>query len=280
MHFNVLIGIIFYLTFSNIFTQTCKIWETGEIYKAPESVAYDSEREFLYISNYTSPLRNGKKYSASFVSKANLNGEIIKLDWIKNLSTPTGICIFNDKLFIVERFGVVEYDLKGDSVSNKYYIKTPNFINDITIGKDGSIYVSESDTDIIYRIKNSSVEKWLSDKRILETNGILFDEDKLIVGVNSDSTIKTVNINTKEISKIAQLKKGIIDGIKKCADGYLVSHFEGNLYLIKKDGSIKELINTRNEKMHIADFEYIEEKELIIIPALWNNKLISYSYKP
>ncbi len=219
-------------------------------------------------------------YGNTFVSKANLNCEIIKFDFVKNLTNPTGICLFKDKLYIVERFGVVEYDLQGDSVSNKYYIKTINFLNDISVGPDTSIYVSESDTDVIYRIKNGKAEKWLVDKKISETNGILVDGNKLIVGVNSDSSIKAVDLSTKEITEIAHLGPGIIDGIKKCGDNYLVSHFEGNLYSITPNGNITELINTRNEKTNIADFEYIKDKGLIIIPALWNNKLIGYKYIP
>jgi hypothetical protein len=61
---------------------------------------------------------------------------------------------------------------------------------------------------------------------------------------------------------------------------YLVSHFEGNLYLISPDGEVEELMNTRNEKSFIADFEYIENKEMLIVPSLWNNKLTAYKYKP
>ena len=118
---------VFVLTiFAKANAQPVKLWETGEIYKAPESVAYDSERGFLYISNYTQGVKTGGAYGEHCISKANLQGEIIKFDWINNLTTPTGICISNDKLYIVERFGVVEYDLKADKISNKILFKTTN----------------------------------------------------------------------------------------------------------------------------------------------------------
>jgi DNA-binding beta-propeller fold protein YncE len=262
------------------FPQATKVWETNEIFKGPESVAYDSARGLLYISNYTSGLKVGGPYGNHSIAKARLNGELMQLHWIKNITTPTGICIFKDKLYIVERFGVVEYDLKGDSVSNKYYIKTSNFLNDITVDPDTNIYVSESDSDVIYKIKNGKVEKWIESSKISRTNGILADGNKLIIGVISDSSIKAVDLAKKDISVIAQLKSGIIDGIKKCGSNYLVSHFEGNLYLVSSKGEIKELINTRNEKMNIADFEYIEDKKMIVIPALHNNKLLGFRYLP
>ncbi len=253
-----------------------KLWETDEIFKAPESVVYDGKRGFLYVSNYTGGLKNGLPYGEQSISKVNLKGEIIKFDWIGNLTIPTGICIFDDKLYIVERFGVVEYDLKADKISDKFYIKTSKFLNDITVDSDGGIYVSESDSNLIYRIKNKSVEKWLDSEEISRPNGILFDDGKLLVAVNSDNYLKAVNISNKQITKIAHLGPGILDGIKKCGDGYLVSHYLGNLYLVKPSGQVTELLNTRDAEINIADFEYIADKDMVVIPALKQNKLLSY----
>ena len=252
-----------------------KLWETGEIYNAPESVVYDSERGFLYISNLGS-LKNGMPYGVQSISKVSLKGKIIKFDWIENLTRPTGICINDDKLYIVERFGVVVYDLETDKVSDKFYIKTSNFLNDITVDSEGGIYVSESDTNVIYKILGRNVEKWLDSEEISRPNGVLFDNGKLIVGVNSDNFLKAVDISNKQITKIAELGPGTIDGIKKCGDGYLVSHFSGNLYLVKPSGQVTELINTREAEINIADFEYIPDKAMVVVPAMRKNKIICY----
>jgi sugar lactone lactonase YvrE len=257
-------------------TGPVKLWETDEIFNAPESVAYDSKRGFLYVSNCNGGLKNGLPYGQQSISKANIKGEIIKADWINNLTKPTGICINDDKLYIVERFGVVEYDLKQDKVSNKYYIKTSYFLNDVTVDPQGRIYVSESDTNVIYRIKGNSVEKWLDSEEISRPNGVLYDNGKLLVAVTSEHCLKMVNISDKKVTKIADLGPGILDGIKKCGDGYLVSDFMGSLYLVKLSGEVTELINTREVKINIADFEYIPYKDMLVSPAMRSNKLICY----
>lgn len=266
---------VFVLTGSAL-AEPVKLWETGEVFKRPESVAYDGERGCLYISNFTGGPKNGLPYGQHYISKVNIEGEIIKLDWIDNITAPTGICIAGDKLYIVERFGVVEYDLKTDKVSNKYYIKTSKFLNDVTVDSQGLIYVSESDTNTIYRIKKSSVEKWLNSERVSRPNGILYDEGKLIVAVASEPSLKMVNISDKKVTKIADLDEGILDGIKKCGDGYLLSDYLGSLYLVKLSGEVTELINTREAKINIADFEYIPDKDMVISPAMGSNKLICY----
>ena len=252
-----------------------KLWETDEIYQKPESVAYDGKRGFLYVSNLGS-LKNGMPYGVQSISKVSLKGKVIKFDWIGNLTRPTGICINDDKLYIVERFGVVVYDLETDKVSDKFYIKTSNFLNDITVDSEGGIYVSESDTNVIYKILGRNVEKWLDSEEISRPNGVLFDNGKLIVGVNSDNFLKAVDISNKQITKIAELGPGTIDGIKKCGDGYLVSHFSGNLYLVKPSGQVTELINTREAEINIADFEYIPDKDMVVSPAMRKNKIICY----
>ncbi|MFA9392572.1 MAG: hypothetical protein ACERKD_22375 [Prolixibacteraceae bacterium] len=75
---------------------------------------------------------------------------------------------------------------------------------------------------------------------------------------------------------LAQFNKGIIDGIKIDGDRYLVSFFEGNLFSVNSKGEIEELMNTREEGINIADFEYIENKRMLLIPALNSNKIIAY----
>jgi hypothetical protein len=270
---------IILMGFTNVHAQLVKLWEVSDVYKAPESVAYDSKRGCLYISNYTQRMKTGVRYGAHFISKANLQGQVLDLEWLGNLTSPLGICIFEDKLYIVERFGVVVYDLEADKVINKIYIKTANFLNDITVDNKGRIYVSESDTNVIYRIQNNQVETWMDSEAISRPNGVLYDNGKLIVGVNSDNCLKAVTIDTKEVTNIAHLGPGIIDGVKKCGKDYLVTLFMGNLLLVTPSGQVTELLNTREKNINLADFEYIEDKQLVVIPALWNNKLMGYQLK-
>jgi sugar lactone lactonase YvrE len=274
----IIIGILILVGLTKVSAQPVKLWETGEIYKRPESAVYDDKRGCLYISNCNGEVKTGTSYGDNSISKADLQGNILEFDFVKNLTKPTGICIFDDKLYIVERFGVVIYDLDSNKIADKIYIKTSYFLNDITVDNEGGIYVSESDTNVIYRIKDKNVEKWMDSKDVSRPNGILYDNGKLIVGVNSDNYLKAVNIADKKVTNIALLGPGIIDGIKKCGDNYLVSHYMGNLYMVKPNGEVTELINTRDEKTYIADFEYIADKQLIVIPALPNNKLLGYKF--
>lgn len=253
-----------------------KIWETDTLFASPESAAYDPVRGYLYISNFKDKHVPDSYYGNGFISKVSLSGEIINLKWIDNLTKPTGICIFDDNLYIVERFGVVVYDLKNDKTEKRIRINSTKFLNDISVGYDSSVYVSESNGDIIYRIKDDKATPYFQGNEVAGTNGVLVSENHLIIGANNDSTLKIIDLSTSQIAVCAQMPKGIIDGIKTIGDDYLVSIFEGNLYRVEKNGHKTELLNTRSKGIFLADFEYIESKKILIVPTLWNNKLLAF----
>ena len=275
---SVLLFLLIPLFHNPVSAQPTKVWESDTIFRGPESVAYDEIRNCLYISNYNRYPRDGMMYNEDFITKTDINGKILENEFVKGLTCPTGICVLKDRLYIVERFGLVVFDLQANKIETRYRINDTQFLNDVSVGSDGTIYISDSGSDIIYRIKNGIFEKWLTSKEIDRTNGVLIDGDRLLVGVNADSSLKAVDIKNKTITKMASLPPGIIDGIKKCGSGYLVSHYNGNLYLVSPGGAVIELINTRGEEIKCADFEYIDKLSLLIIPALKNNKLFIYQY--
>ena len=255
------------------------LWETDAVFSGPESVVYDPNRDLLYVSNLKKNPQGDIFYGTEFISKVNMKGEVLELKWIEDLTEPTGLCIFNDQLLIVERFGLVFYDLKNDRIAKKIRIHFDGFLNDVTVGDDSTIYVSESSTQTIYSIKDKEITTWYSGGDITKPNGILFSNGQLFINVNGDSTIKSIDVKTKAVSKVAQMKKGIIDGIKNIEDDLLISFLEGNLYRVTMDGKITEILNTRRKEIDMADIEYIESKKIVIIPAIWQHKVVAFKLK-
>jgi DNA-binding beta-propeller fold protein YncE len=261
------------------YSQFQLIWLNDSSFKSPESVAYDANNKCLYVSNFNKVPGEGEMYNEDYISKVDLNGKVLVQKFIKNLTAPTGISVSNHRLYIVERNGIVKFNLETGKIENRFWVPKTFFLNDIDADSIGTIYFSDSGRDIIYRIKNNKLEKWLESDEIPEINGVFLDGDKLIVAANGDSTLKSINIIDKKVTTIAHFKKGILDGIKKIGNDYLVSHFEGNLYRVKQNGEVSELLNSRNEKIFCADFEYIDELKLLVVPALWNSMLICYMYE-
>jgi len=76
---------------------------------------------------------------------------------------------------------------------------------------------------------------------------------------------------------VVSLGAGVIDGIRLLADDgtLIVSHWEGQLYIISPDGSVVEIADTIGEH-NMADFEYIREQNLLIVPTFLGNKVVAY----
>ncbi len=98
-----------------------KLWETPTNLKNPESVAYASKQNVLFVSNV-----NGKpnqKDQNGFISEVSpSNGSIINLNWVTGLDAPKGIVISNDgsKLYVSDITNLVEIDIANGKIIKRF----------------------------------------------------------------------------------------------------------------------------------------------------------------
>lgn len=253
-----------------------KAWKTTKAFMMPESTVYDSVRDVIYVSNYDGYNRS-RKEGTQFISKVTMNGKIEELKWITGVFNPTGLAIFQDRLYAAEIRSLVEIDLNSGQIVNRYPAPGSVFLNDIAIDESGNIYISDSAKHMIYRFADGQFEEWLKGDKIRNPNGLHVHENQLIVGNNGDNCLKSVNLTDKKMSTIVKFGPGIIDGVKSDKDGnFLVSHWQGKLYRVTQEGKITKLLDTTAPEINEADFEYILEKNLIIIPTFFDNRVIAY----
>jgi hypothetical protein len=67
------------------------------------------------------------------------------------------------------------------------------------------------------------------------------------------------------------------DGIEAVGDGgYLVSSWNGMIHYISPDWKKTMVLDTRADSVSSADIEYIQEKNLLLIPTFFKNKVRAY----
>ena len=56
-------------------------------------------------------------------------------------------------------------------------------------------------------------------------------------------------------------------------ENLLVSHWAGRLYRITPEGDLTEILNGERMGWNIADFEYLPEEKLVVIPTFFDNRV-------
>lgn len=249
-------------------------WSMGNTMSYPESALYDSESGLLFVSNF---LSNG----GGFISRITTRGEVNDVRFSTGFRSPTGLAIMGDYLYVVDRGAVVKVDKKRGDQLGRIRLEGSLFPNDIVADlEEGTLYVTDNDASIVYRIKEDIAEVWLDAATVNKPNGIELAGDKILLGCSGTSSIIAVDKKTKEVNVVARIHEGaIMDGIKMLKNGtILFSDYNGYLFSVNQDGEIKLLLNTITTGVKLADFEYIEKEGLLVIPGLYSNALGCYSF--
>lgn len=254
-------------------------WKLNKTFKIPESAAYDPDEKTIYVSNYDA-------YNRSFVegrqsiSKISLDGKVIDLNWSKGLFNPTGLTIYNHMLYAVERTGVAEIELMTGKIINRFKCENAVMLNDITIAKDGTVFVSDSIGAKIYKIKDGVSEVLLASPELAGINGVLAGEGKLFVLTNGDGCLKEISLENKKIQTIAELDANTLDGLQFDENGnFMLSKYDGRLYRVTSDGKITRLLDFTGPETYISDFFYDKNEKRLIMPTFLDNSLMSYTFK-
>jgi len=251
-----------------------RLWEFDTGNRLPESVVYDADREILYVTNN---FRGGDEY----ISRVSVSGEVIDKEWVTGLNRPTGMAIWDDRLWVVDRQHLVEIDLAEGTIRERHLIPDPEMPNDVAFDDAGVAYVTDTRGSRIYRFEDGEFTVWLAGDEIDRPNGILVDGDRLLFGNGADGCLKSVDRQEKAVRVIACFgDDSNVDGLCQAGDdGYIVSVFKGRMYHVTDTGEVTELLNTTASGFFCADIEYVRDKKLIIVPGLFDNRLAAYRFE-
>jgi DNA-binding beta-propeller fold protein YncE len=249
-------------------------WKTDTLFRVPESVIYDENNDVLYVSNmnYEARLKDGN----GFISRLSTSGEILDLKWVEDMSSPKGLGIYEGKLYVSDVDEVIVIDIAKGEIADRIVIEGAKMINDISIDSRGNVYVSDSDNNSIWVISGGVVSNWLSEG-MDKPNGLLVDGDRLMLDIMNAEEFASIDMATKQISIISE-GVGAADGIARVdtKGHFLVTDWDGRVFMIYPDGSKEVLLDTRDEETGAADLDYIPEKNLVLVPTFYKQTVVAY----
>ncbi len=250
-----------------------KLWATDSLLKVPESVLYDERNKVLYVSNIDG--QPAEKDGKGSIGKLSLDGKIIQVEWITGLNAPKGMALYKNKLYVTDLTEVIVIDIKKGSIIEKIPVPDAVFLNDISIDKNGIIYVSDSETAKVHKIEQGTV--FLLVDKLQRPNGLLAIKDGLLI-LDRGSLLKMTN--TGQLSKLADGMDPATDGIERVKENeYIVSCWGGVIYYLHANGSKTVLSDTRNDKINSADIGYDAKRKIVYVPTFYRNTVVAYQLK-
>ena len=247
-----------------------KLWATDTILKVPESVLVDDKENCLWVSNIDGAA-NGKDGKGS-ISKLSKTGTPINLDWITGLNAPKGMAKYKQELYVADLTELVVIDIKKGVIKNKIKVEGSVFLNDVTVNKNGAVFVSDSRTGKVHRYENNMVT--IEVENLQGPNGLLSIDDQLLI-LDRGSLLSLTPGGT--ISKIMDGMDPSTDGIEKVAPNqYIVSCWNGIVYFVEAGAQKITLFDTRSEKINSADIGYDAKNKIIYVPTFLKNSVVAY----
>jgi len=248
-----------------------KLWETDTILKVPESVLFDADNNVLYAANIDGTDPWGKDGKGS-IAKIGLDGKIIAVDWVSGLNSPKGMGLYKGKLYVADITDIVVIDLKKAAIEKTIAVQGAEGLNDVSVGKDGIVWVSDSKNKKIYKVENGKSSPYL--ENLKGPNGVLMrGKDFYILDAGAAYKVN----EDKSLTMIADGMEGGTDGIENITgNDFLVSCWQGAIWYVGADGKKELLLDTKQEQKNTADIGYDPKTRTVYVPTFWKNSVVAY----
>lgn len=243
-----------------------KLWESDSLtLNGPESALYDAKTNSLYVSSMNS----------GSVVRMDLNGKVIRNNWITGLHSNKGSGLFDGLFYTAETSSIAVIDVDKASIVKRIPIDSAVMLNDLAIDSKGIVYVSDTRTGKVYRIEGDKPTLYL--ENMPGANGLLTVNTDLYV--LSSTNVQKVDAH-KVITKIAGDFESGLDGIVMVAENeFIISNYKGILWYIKADGTKQLLLDTRANGIMSNDIGYDDKTKILYVPSFRTNRIIAYQVK-
>ncbi len=259
---------------------TCAAKAEASDLNGPEAVRYDPKLDVYFVSNFNDEPAGDAN---GFVSKLSPDGEVLVPKFMVGTDLHPfhggrGMFIDQFGLWVVDSGGVHLFDRdSGEQLDFvDFSIFELGFLNDIVLGKDGALYVTDTGTATLYRIVGREVS--LVTKVPMNPNGITTDPEdgRLLMAPwsNSDEIISW-DIDEERFSSAGKLNGGgNFDGIEVVGSRVIVaSQMDTSLHIMVDgvDSMVFELpgkpadigIDTKRNRVAVP---YVSLNRVDIIP--------------
>lgn len=253
--------------------------------RMPESAYLDEGSGYLFVSQIDG--QPNEKDGKGRISKLGLDGSVVTADWFTALNAPKGLRSFAGTLWVADLDQVIGIDIASAKETARIKIDGAIFLNDVAVGAEGTVYVSDMLGSRIYAIKDGKAAVFAEGEQLEHPNGLFAEGERLVVGgwgskPAADFTTKvpghlySLDLKTKQKTLITRQPLGNIDGVEQEArGGYLVTDYlAGKLIQVAPTGESRVV---RTFKPGLADHTFLyAQGDILIAPHMNENTVGAY----
>jgi hypothetical protein len=257
-------------------------WTVTQGVDAPESVYVDSASGFIFVSMIGG--QPGDKDGNGRIMKLSGDGKVLSAAWVKELNAPKGLRSKDGTLWVADIDEMVSIDISTGGVMSLVKVPGAQFLNDVAIGDDGTVYVSDTLANKIFAVKDGKATVF-AEGNVEYPNGLLVEGDRLIVGgwgkPEADFSTKVpgrlfaLDLKTKQKTLITPKPFANIDGLESDGrGGYIITDWtKGQIMQVTSAGESRIL---KQFMPGTADLAFVPKGNIAIVPHMSENKVAAY----
>lgn len=257
----------------------------------PESVFFDAVSETYLVSNINgAPLA---KDNNGYVTELSTDGTVLVAKLVAGgergatLHAPKGLVVHAGTLYVADIDTVRLFDRKTGAVKGEIKVTGATFVNDLSLGPDGRLYLTDSGldakfaptgTDGLYVIELGArpvLKTLVKSKALHQPNGVLATKDAVYVVTFGAAELQKYDLKGRAVGAPTVLPKGSLDGLVAVGDEFIISSWEGAaLYRGRFGGPFTAVVSQLKAP---ADLGYDPKRTLVLVPRFEEHRVEAWT---
>jgi hypothetical protein len=252
---------------------------------APEAAYWHADSRTWFVSNLGGGLSLARD-GHGWLTRYGADGKLIKGRWVEGMDAPTGIASVGNLLYVADRAGVHEVDVRQAKIVRTIAIPGSKFLNDVAAAPNGDLFVSDFEANRIYRLdRERKPEVWLEGEQLQNPNGLIVDGAQLVIAtwgpmtdpatfaVKHPGTVLRADLKTRQLAPVGKGEPiASFDGIVKAGEDYFATDWPGGRLLrISRTGEVREVLTGFHQ---LADLGYDPSSNTLAMPVMSDSRVI------
>lgn len=244
-------------------------------FEGPEAVRFDPDQDVWFVANFGAGRGDDPRDRDGYISRLGTGGAVESRRFVVGsdsapLHMPRGMFIEGDTLWVADVDGVHGFHRRDGRplAFIDFRAHDPGFLNDIAVGPDGVLYVTDTGRARVYRVAGAGGRpEIIADSLPAAPNGITWDAGRgafLLAPWGDGRVIRSLS-PAGAIDSVAVAPAGRVDGIERVASGILIATQADSSLWVVEDGGARRVVRTRGRP---ADIGYDRVRGRVAVPYI------------